>query len=98
MSGYPRPHHVAAVPLRDLAAVVGARPLDDTHRDGSVTGVTHDSARVHPGDLYVAISGATRHGAEFAPQVIAAGAAAILTDEAGATRIPPESRAGARRG
>jgi UDP-N-acetylmuramoyl-L-alanyl-D-glutamate--2,6-diaminopimelate ligase len=103
VSGYPRPHHVAAVPLGDLAAVAGARPLDNTHRDGFVTGVTHDSARVQTGDLYVAISGATRHGAEFASQAIASGAVAILTDESGAARVrrrarserrrPPQSRA-----
>ena len=88
MSGYPRPRDVAAVPVGDLAAVAGARLRDDdTHRDGLVTGVTHDSSRVQPGDLYVAISGSTRHGAEFADQVISAGAAAILTDDSGAARI-----------
>ncbi len=89
MSGYPRPSDVAAVPVGDLAAVAGARlRVGDTHRDGLVTGVTHDSSRVQPGDLYVAISGATRHGAEFADLVISAGAAAILTDDSGAARIP----------
>jgi UDP-N-acetylmuramoyl-L-alanyl-D-glutamate--2,6-diaminopimelate ligase len=88
VSGYPRPRHVAAIPTGDLAAVAGARPRDDdTHRDGLVTGVTHDSSRVQPGDLYVAISGSTRHGAEFADQVISAGAVAILTDDSGAARI-----------
>jgi UDP-N-acetylmuramoyl-L-alanyl-D-glutamate--2,6-diaminopimelate ligase len=52
-----------------------------------VTGVTHDSTRVRPGDLYVAIKGGTRHGAEFADRAVAAGALAVLTDEAGASLV-----------
>jgi UDP-N-acetylmuramoyl-L-alanyl-D-glutamate--2,6-diaminopimelate ligase len=45
--------------------------------------VTHDSREVRPGDLYAALPGSVRHGAVFAAQVAAAGAAAVLTDEAG---------------
>jgi UDP-N-acetylmuramoyl-L-alanyl-D-glutamate--2,6-diaminopimelate ligase len=63
VSGYPRPRSVAAVPLGTLAAVAGVRRPD---RDPMVTGVTHDSLAVRPGDLYVALAGAKRHGAEFA--------------------------------
>ena len=48
-----------------------------------VTGVTLDSRRVRPGDLYAALPGYTTHGARFAAMVQAAGAAAILTDPAG---------------
>jgi UDP-N-acetylmuramoyl-L-alanyl-D-glutamate--2,6-diaminopimelate ligase len=81
--GYPRPRQVAAVPLGDLAAVAGARATANTDSDVVVTGVTHDSTRVEPGDLYVAIPGATRHGAEFAEPAVTAGAVAILTDESG---------------
>jgi UDP-N-acetylmuramoyl-L-alanyl-D-glutamate--2,6-diaminopimelate ligase len=53
-----------------------------------VTGCTHDSRAVQPGDLYAALPGARAHGADFAADVIAAGAAAVLTDEAGADRFP----------
>jgi len=49
-----------------------------------VTGATLDSRDVRRGDLYLALPGARRHGAEFAAQVEAQGASAILTDEAGA--------------
>jgi len=49
-----------------------------------VTGVTHDSTRVVTGDLYVAIRGERKHGAEFAAAAVDAGAAAVLTDDAGA--------------
>jgi len=48
-----------------------------------VSGITMDSRLVRPGDLYVALSGAHHHGAEFARQAAEAGAVAILTDPAG---------------
>jgi UDP-N-acetylmuramoyl-L-alanyl-D-glutamate--2,6-diaminopimelate ligase len=48
-----------------------------------VSGITMDSRLVRPGDLYVALSGAHHHGAEFARQAAEAGAIAILTDPAG---------------
>lgn len=47
-------------------------------------GVTHASAEVRPGDLYAALPGARRHGAEFVPAAAQAGAVAVLTDQAGA--------------
>nr|WP_283134012.1 UDP-N-acetylmuramoyl-L-alanyl-D-glutamate--2,6-diaminopimelate ligase [Rhizohabitans arisaemae] len=51
---------------------------------GEITGITIDSRRVQPGDLYVALPGNTAHGAEFSRDALNAGAAAILTDPAGA--------------
>ena len=48
-----------------------------------VGGITADSRLVEPGDLYVALPGAARHGASFVPDALAAGAVAVLTDEAG---------------
>jgi UDP-N-acetylmuramoyl-L-alanyl-D-glutamate--2,6-diaminopimelate ligase len=48
-----------------------------------VSGITHDSRRVRPGDLYAALPGATHHGARFCGEAVSAGAAAILTDPAG---------------
>jgi UDP-N-acetylmuramoyl-L-alanyl-D-glutamate--2,6-diaminopimelate ligase len=51
-----------------------------------VTGVTHDSRAVRPGDLYAALPGARFHGADFAAQAAGSGAAAVLTDPAGAGR------------
>ncbi|WP_203717763.1 UDP-N-acetylmuramoyl-L-alanyl-D-glutamate--2,6-diaminopimelate ligase [Asanoa siamensis] len=79
--GNPRPSAVAPVRLADLAALVGAAaPATDVQ----VTGITHASGEVRPGDLYAALPGARRHGAEFVPAVAAAGAVAVLTDAAGA--------------
>jgi UDP-N-acetylmuramoyl-L-alanyl-D-glutamate--2,6-diaminopimelate ligase len=48
-----------------------------------VTGITHDSRFVQPGDLYAALPGNRLHGARFCAEAAAAGAAAVLTDPAG---------------
>ncbi|MGH3738019.1 MAG: UDP-N-acetylmuramoyl-L-alanyl-D-glutamate--2,6-diaminopimelate ligase, partial [Micromonosporaceae bacterium] len=62
MSGYPRPRTVAPYPLAGLARAVGV-PAPPEHV--TLTGVTHASGSVRPGDLYAALPGARRHGAEF---------------------------------
>jgi UDP-N-acetylmuramoyl-L-alanyl-D-glutamate--2,6-diaminopimelate ligase len=80
--GYPRPRNVPATPLADLAALLGV-VVEDTV---NVTGVTHDSDAVRPGDLYAALPGSRRHGAEFIAAAAEAGAVAVLTDPAGADR------------
>ena len=88
MSGYPRPRRVSAVALPALAGVAGASAEDAvTQVAVTVTGVTHASSLVRPGDLYAALPGAHRHGAEFAGAAVAAGAVAVLTDPAGAALI-----------
>jgi UDP-N-acetylmuramoyl-L-alanyl-D-glutamate--2,6-diaminopimelate ligase len=46
------------------------------------TGVTYDSRRVTPGAVFVALRGLKMDGAAFAPQAIAAGAAAIVAESA----------------
>lgn len=51
-----------------------------------ITGFTHDSRAVMPGDLYAAMAGATVHGAQFSTQAAESGAVAILTDRDGAER------------
>jgi UDP-N-acetylmuramoyl-L-alanyl-D-glutamate--2,6-diaminopimelate ligase len=63
-----------------LAELLGDRAAVS---DSVVSGITMDSRLVRPGDLYVALSGAHHHGAEFARQAAEAGAVAILTDPAG---------------
>ena len=83
MPGVPRPTSVQPYRTDDLAALLGATA---TGGDAAVTGVTHAGGEVRPGDLYAALPGARRHGAEFAAQAAGAGAAAVLTDPAGADR------------
>ena len=77
----PRPHHLA-----ELAIAVGL-PVPD--RDAVVTGITHDSSAVRPGDLLAALPGSRTHGARFAGVAAAAGATAVYTDRAGAELAAP---------
>jgi UDP-N-acetylmuramoyl-L-alanyl-D-glutamate--2,6-diaminopimelate ligase len=79
--GYPRPASVPPTPLSDLAAQVGATLRGEP---AGVTGVTHASQDVRPGDLYAALPGSRVHGAQFAAEAVAAGAVAVFTDPAGA--------------
>ncbi|MGC4895893.1 UDP-N-acetylmuramoyl-L-alanyl-D-glutamate--2,6-diaminopimelate ligase [Micromonospora sp. DT31] len=81
--GNPRPATVRPVRLGDLAAAVAAAPPERA-AEVAVTGATHASQEVRPGDLYAALPGARRHGAEFAAAASQAGAVALLTDPAGA--------------
>jgi UDP-N-acetylmuramoyl-L-alanyl-D-glutamate--2,6-diaminopimelate ligase len=69
-----RPRSRPRVPLAELIGTGSA-----VH----VGGITADSRLVEPGDLYVALPGAARHGASFVSEARAAGAVAVLTDEAG---------------
>ncbi|WP_308113895.1 UDP-N-acetylmuramoyl-L-alanyl-D-glutamate--2,6-diaminopimelate ligase [Kineosporia corallincola] len=69
--------------LADVADVLGTT-VPDTVRDISITGVCLDSRAVRPGDLYAALPGARTHGARFARGAAELGAAAVLTDPAGA--------------
>ncbi|MEU1230174.1 UDP-N-acetylmuramoyl-L-alanyl-D-glutamate--2,6-diaminopimelate ligase [Streptomyces sp. NPDC005828] len=78
----PRPEQARPTPLGDLAAQLGV----DAHRAAEISGITHDSRAVRPGDVYAALPGARTHGADFVAQAAGLGAAAILTDPAGAER------------
>lgn len=91
----PRPRRVPPCRLADLVAVTGpgARlapaatgpaAVAGGAGDLLVSGVTHASDEVRPGDLYAALPGSRRHGAEFLGAAAAAGARAVLTDPAGA--------------
>ncbi|WP_172384048.1 UDP-N-acetylmuramoyl-L-alanyl-D-glutamate--2,6-diaminopimelate ligase [Streptomyces sp. MNP-20] len=84
--GPPRPAQVSATPLAELADQLGATAPGTAPGATGVTGITHDSRAVRPGDLYVALPGARMHGADFVAQAADHGAAAILTDPTGAER------------
>ncbi|MCP9208404.1 UDP-N-acetylmuramoyl-L-alanyl-D-glutamate--2,6-diaminopimelate ligase [Streptomyces cucumeris] len=83
--GAPRPFQVRPVPLAELADQLGV-DVPEAPAEAAVTGITHDSRAVRPGDVYAALSGARLHGADFAAQAADLGAAAVLTDPAGAER------------
>lgn len=78
-----RPANVEPVRLDSIGKAVGVT-VPGHSADVAVTGISLNSRTVEPGDLYVALPGATRHGADFVAQAAAAGAAAVLTDDAGA--------------
>jgi len=80
-----RPHHPARTELSALAERFGLGV--DAATETAVTGVTLDSRDVRAGDLYAALPGARRHGAEFAVEAVARGAVAVLSDTVGARMV-----------
>ncbi|HWF41067.1 MAG TPA: Mur ligase family protein, partial [Acidothermaceae bacterium] len=81
--------------LVDLADRLGAVLIEAPGRlDVALTGITHDSAAVLPGDLYAALPGTHTHGARFADRAVAAGAVGVLTDDAGRSILDADSGLG----
>lgn len=70
--------------LSVLVDGLAGRPVSEVDGTTVVTGLTHDSADVEPGDVFVALPGRTTHGARFAAAAVAAGAVAVVTDDVGA--------------
>ncbi|MCU0829500.1 MAG: UDP-N-acetylmuramoyl-L-alanyl-D-glutamate--2,6-diaminopimelate ligase [Tabrizicola sp.] len=56
-------------------------------RDPALSGLTADSRAVRAGMLFAALPGTATHGAHFIPAALEQGAAAILTDAAGARLV-----------
>ena len=85
-----RPATAPALALAELAAAAASGGAG-IRLEGDGTAVVHgvclDSRAVLPGDLYAAVPGANRHGADFAAAAAAAGAAAVLTDQEGLDRV-----------
>ena len=81
--------HVVPVILRDLVTTVrGSLLSSDGVSVGAgenilITGITHSSDEVVPGDVFAGLSGQRVHGAAFASAAAARGAVAILTDSDG---------------
>jgi UDP-N-acetylmuramoyl-L-alanyl-D-glutamate--2,6-diaminopimelate ligase len=80
-----RPGEVTPRRLGALAERLGRARLDGDPTV-TVTGITHDSRDVLPGDLYVARAGAVTHGIDHVTEAVAAGATAVLTDDPSASR------------
>lgn len=76
------------MPLTTLVARADGRLIPDVEgTEPAVTGATLRAHEVRPGDLFAALPGARAHGADFAGDALAAGAAAVLTDPEGASRL-----------
>ncbi len=80
-----RPAGQYLVPLAEQvqAAPAAGNPLPELR----VTGVTLRGQDAQPGDLFAALPGAAVHGARYAADAVAAGAVAVLTDDAGAAEL-----------
>ncbi|MUL75539.1 UDP-N-acetylmuramoyl-L-alanyl-D-glutamate--2,6-diaminopimelate ligase [Mycolicibacterium sp. CBMA 226] len=79
-----RPADPVGAALGSLADHVGAALPSEVHaRELRVTGVTLSSRDVVAGDLFAALPGSSAHGARFAADAVAAGAAAVLTEPEG---------------
>ena len=107
-----RPERLQPRSLAGLAVLLGLRPTDPDvdvaaapGQQAGLTGISHDSRAIRPGDLYAALPGANVHGARFSEAAAASGAVAVLTDPSGrqsavATGLPvfvvadPRSRLG----
>ncbi|GAA4286802.1 UDP-N-acetylmuramoyl-L-alanyl-D-glutamate--2,6-diaminopimelate ligase [Georgenia daeguensis] len=85
----PSPSSAVPAPTRlgDLAATFGLAVADGSGPDWAevgVRGVRADNREIADGDLFAAHTGGRVHGARYAGAAVSAGAAAVLTDPAGA--------------
>lgn len=78
-----RPEHPSRRSLSEFAHRFAERVIGDPG-DRELQGITLATADLRPGEVFVAVAGAQRHGAEFAQRAAEQGAVAIVTDEAGA--------------
>jgi len=68
--------------LSSLIRNIPVRVLGDPTVE--IAGIRYDSREVHPGDLFACLPGTKVHGHKFIPDVVAAGAAAVLVEDAAA--------------
>jgi UDP-N-acetylmuramoyl-L-alanyl-D-glutamate--2,6-diaminopimelate ligase len=78
-----RPSEPPVWSLAELAAELDTSASDDA----TVTGISLHSSHVKQGDLYVALPGASVHGAAFTGVAKARGAVAVLTDSEGSALV-----------
>ncbi|MCV7285766.1 UDP-N-acetylmuramoyl-L-alanyl-D-glutamate--2,6-diaminopimelate ligase [Mycolicibacterium wolinskyi] len=83
-----RPSRPVGHHLVPLAAAVGAVPAAGSALpDILVTGVTLRGQDAVRGDLFAALPGSSAHGARYAADAVAGGAAAVVTDPDGAAQL-----------
>jgi UDP-N-acetylmuramoyl-L-alanyl-D-glutamate--2,6-diaminopimelate ligase len=63
-------------------------PSSDLH----ITGIVHDSRKLEPGNLFVALKGGNFDGHRFIPDAVKAGAAAVVGSESGIQLVIPYIR------
>ena len=75
-----------------LSALSGARVVSGVPRDAA--DISHDSRRIRPGGIFVAIPGAQADGHDFIPAAVANGAAAVIVQADRRARWQPHVVAG----
>lgn len=83
-----RPEHPTPRAVAELANAFGLRVVGSLDTV-ETTGVTLSATEVQPGDLFVGVHGANRHGAQFAAEAAERGAVAVLTDADGVALAEP---------
>lgn len=66
--------------VKDFAPAIGGKTVNLTDKEVFINGVTMDSRKVLPGNLFVAIKGERVDGHDFIKDVFEKGAAAVLCD------------------
>jgi len=74
--------------LTDVLAGCGAEQTSGGRTSVDVTGVSQDSRKVKPGDLFVAVPGAKEDGAQFVGEAVSRGAVAVVSEKTVASQVP----------
>ncbi len=74
--------------LTDVLAGCGAEQTSGGRTSVDVTGVSQDSRKVKPGDLFVAVPGTKEDGAQFVGEAVSRGAVAVVSEKTVASQVP----------
>ncbi|WP_257460671.1 UDP-N-acetylmuramoyl-L-alanyl-D-glutamate--2,6-diaminopimelate ligase [Archangium lipolyticum] len=74
--------------LTDVLAGCGAEQTSGGRTSVDVTGVSQDSRKVKPGDLFVAVPGSKEDGAQFVGEAVSRGAVAVVSEKPVASQVP----------
>jgi UDP-N-acetylmuramoyl-L-alanyl-D-glutamate--2,6-diaminopimelate ligase len=83
-----RPQYVTPRTLDALTSMLQPDVISADSSEAGITGITHDSRAVRPGDLYAGLPGQHAHGASYAAAAADSGAVALLTDKEGPHPLP----------
>ncbi len=74
--------------LTDVLAGCGAEQTSGGRTPVDVTGVSQDSRKVKPGDLFVAVPGTKEDGAQFVGEAVSRGAVAVVSEKPLSSQVP----------
>ncbi|HYO51297.1 UDP-N-acetylmuramoyl-L-alanyl-D-glutamate--2,6-diaminopimelate ligase [Archangium sp.] len=74
--------------LTDVLAGCGAEQTSGGRTPVDVTGVSQDSRKVKPGDLFVAVPGTKEDGAQFVGEAVSRGAVAVVSEKSLPSQVP----------